>query len=313
MASSLAPEGVPYGGLLLHAFYYGSLGFLVELALYRMRRYRLTRTAWRGVRFGLDGSALKYALIAWLYGLVTLATLGLAYPWQRMATTRYLANNARFGTTCFSFEGSAFPLFLRWSVVMAPALAAGLLFFLVNAELLAYFWSQLRHEVPDLESIIDTLEYFNWQPLGLLLVSAVFRVWYRVGEFRYVVNAVRIGGYRLGSGLKAKSVYKFYFWFYFLFFLCVVAAVIFAEVSGLLDSAIEEDELGLLIGLLVFVSGYWLYGLCKTLFVKISLLALACETLSIQEPEVLGRAVQSTAALPGHGEGLADALDVGGF
>ena len=149
---ALIPEGPRYSGLVLQALYYGTLGFLVQVAVYRVRRYRLTRTAWRGVRFGLEGSAFKYALIWCLYGAVTLATLGLAYPWLRVATTRYFANNARFGTTVFSFDGTAGRLFLRWLVVVAPATAAILLFVLVNAEALADFWSQtpvgVRYSMP---------------------------------------------------------------------------------------------------------------------------------------------------------------------
>ena len=312
----LVPEGVPYSGLLLQALYYGSLGFLVLLAIYRVRRYRLTRTAWRGVRFGLDGSALKYALIGSLYGTVTLATLGFGYPWLRVATTRYFVNNARFGATGFSFEGGALPLFARWLVIIVPALVAVLLFVLVNAEYLANLWRLFPHEDgPDLEPFIGSIigsEYLERKPLILLLVSPVLYVWYRVAEFRYLINAVRLGGHRLESSLKPGPVYGLYFTFYCCVFVTAfIPVVILGEVVRL--RAADDAVLVGLIALFVLVCGYWLYGLCKTLFIKIPLLALACETLSIPEPEVLARAVQSTAALPGHGEGLADALDVGGF
>ena len=43
--------------LVLEALYYLVLFFLIQIAIHRMRRYRLTRTAWRGVRFGLGGSS----------------------------------------------------------------------------------------------------------------------------------------------------------------------------------------------------------------------------------------------------------------
>ena len=65
--------------------------------------------------------------------------------------------------------------------------------------------------------------------------------------------------------------------------------------------------------LLVMGAGYWLFGLAKTLMVKLTLLGSVCETLMLAQPEALERTAQSTATLPGHGEGLADALDVGGF
>ena len=313
---SFIPEGVPYGGLVLQALYYGILGFLVQVAVYRVRRYRLTRTAWCGVRFGLEGSAFKYALIWCLYGAVTLATLGLAYPWLRVATTRYFANNARFGTTVFSFDGTAGRLFLRWLVVVTPALAAIFLFLLLNQEALADFWSRHRGQIPDPPSIVGAAGGLDLAPLGLLLLSAVFLTWYRVSEFRHLVNAVNIGETRLESGLDAGSVYGIQFVFYLFvgfvaFGMSITVGVILAalKVSGVPVSG----ALAVAAGLLGTGAAYWLFGLAKTLMFKIPLLESVCETLMLVQPEALERTVQVTTALPGHGEGLADALDVGGF
>jgi uncharacterized membrane protein YjgN (DUF898 family) len=43
-----------------------------QFAIYRARRYRLTRTVWRGVRFWMDGSGWAYALRAILWGFFVL-------------------------------------------------------------------------------------------------------------------------------------------------------------------------------------------------------------------------------------------------
>ena len=58
---------------------------------------------------------------------------------------------------------------------------------------------------------------------------------------------------------------------------------------------------------------YWFYGFVRMLLVKVTLLTNICGTLSLERQEALDRTVQATAALPRHGEGLADALDVGGL
>ena len=65
----------------------------------------------------------------------------------------------------------------------------------------------------------------------------------------------------------------------------------------------------------ILVSGavYWLFGLLRTVMVKITVLESVCRTLTLPQHQALELTVQSTAALPGHGEGLADALDMGGF
>ena len=54
-----------------------------EFARYRARRYRLTRTVFRGLRFHQDGSGWLYALYAILWWILIIVSLGLAYPWAQ--------------------------------------------------------------------------------------------------------------------------------------------------------------------------------------------------------------------------------------
>src|SRR5262249_38125940 len=68
-----------------------------QFATYRARRYRLTRTIWRGVRFWMKGSGWAYALQAGLWGLLVIVTLGLALPWYRAALERYKMRNSFYG------------------------------------------------------------------------------------------------------------------------------------------------------------------------------------------------------------------------
>ncbi len=50
--------------------------FLIYVAVFRARRYRLTRTQWRGIRGGQSGSSATFALMALGWMLVVLLTLG---------------------------------------------------------------------------------------------------------------------------------------------------------------------------------------------------------------------------------------------
>ncbi|MCH8834883.1 MAG: DUF898 family protein, partial [Proteobacteria bacterium] len=58
---------------------------LIQVAFYRMWRYRLTRTTWRGIRFGLDGSTWRFLGLSVGWSLLSVVTLGMAYPWMRVA------------------------------------------------------------------------------------------------------------------------------------------------------------------------------------------------------------------------------------
>src|SRR5215211_8713233 len=57
------------------------LALFGHFAIYRARRYRLTRTVFRGVRLHQTGSAWLYAVYSMGWLAVTLLTAGLAYPW----------------------------------------------------------------------------------------------------------------------------------------------------------------------------------------------------------------------------------------
>src|ERR1700678_972211 len=99
-----------------------------QFAIYRARRYRLTRTVWRGVRFWMDGSGWAYAVRAAGWGLLTLLTLGALLPWREAALERYKMKHCYYGDLQGSFEGRASELFKRgwkfWLAAIAPLIFA---------------------------------------------------------------------------------------------------------------------------------------------------------------------------------------------
>src|SRR3954467_7328893 len=100
------------------------LALLGQFALYRARRYRLTRTVYRGIRFHQTGSAWRYAVCAiFWWGMIAL-TLGLAYPWAQASLARLKLRNTYYGDLQGHFVGSGWKLFFRgvlfWFVVIGP-------------------------------------------------------------------------------------------------------------------------------------------------------------------------------------------------
>lgn len=112
--------GVPYGLLLFlpKLAHFGvaslmliNLGSVVIVSLFipfavvGARRYRLTRTSWRGIRFGYTGRPLEYAKTFWRESLWLGLTLGIRSPWYRAATWGHLWSRSTFGSRAFSFSG----------------------------------------------------------------------------------------------------------------------------------------------------------------------------------------------------------------
>jgi len=95
-----------------------------QFAAYRARRYRLTRTVWRGLRFWMTGSGWSYAWRSVLWGLLLGPTLGFAYPWRMAALERYKLNHTLYGNLPGRFEATGWELFKRvwwvWLLGLLP-------------------------------------------------------------------------------------------------------------------------------------------------------------------------------------------------
>src|SRR5215207_1743271 len=93
-----------------------------QFAIFRARRYRLTRTVWRGVRFWMSGSGWIYALQASLWGLAMIFTLGLILPWRDAALERYKMQHTHYGELQGSFEGTGGEFFRKgwWLWLLTP-------------------------------------------------------------------------------------------------------------------------------------------------------------------------------------------------
>ena len=145
-----------------------------QFAIYRARRYRLTRTVWRGVRFWMDGSGWLYALHASLWALLAIATLGLALPWRTAALERYKLQHSWYGDLQGRFEGRGWDLFKRiWWLWLASPLAILIFpipFFFAYYKAVEWQWwlSGIRFGEVTVESRLqsDGLQGFYWKVIG---------------------------------------------------------------------------------------------------------------------------------------------------
>lgn len=94
--------------LLLVCFY----GF----AIYRARRYRLSRTVWRGIRAALPGSALAYSGKYLGALILNPMTMGWSRPAMNLILAEQMYNDMRFGNQPFSFRGRSGPLYARYAL-----------------------------------------------------------------------------------------------------------------------------------------------------------------------------------------------------
>lgn len=89
--------------LVFLPIYFG-LFILINFAVYASRRYRMSRSTWRGIRFGMNGSAWSYAWAAIGYGLLNGITFGWYAPASDMRLSRRLWSETLFGNRAFNIR-----------------------------------------------------------------------------------------------------------------------------------------------------------------------------------------------------------------
>ena len=249
--------------------------FLIYVAAYRARRYRLVRTQWRGIRFAQDGSSLRYALLAISWAIVAILSLGMAYPVYRTRLQRYRTTHTFFGDRRFRFEGRAAELMRPWLLAW--------IFFLPTLGL-TYPWYRVRE-----------FRYFA----GKSRCGALsFESGLRTGPVLLIVLVY------LGLSLITLMLA-----FGFVFGILLLPAASEIAAGGL---PIAYMTPGVIVAVLAVVAvTFVVSGLVQLLFFTHPLCLAVCNSLCVIGEEDYRTIAQSRQAMPGRGEGLADMLDVG--
>ncbi len=116
--------------LLIQALFF----LLMGIAIYRARRYRLSRTLWRGIRGGMSGKPKSFAWL-WIWtSMLTWMTLGWFAPQRAIEVQKRLHTETTFGNQSFDFKGDAGPLYPVFAVLWVGCF---ILFFAVIGGILA--------------------------------------------------------------------------------------------------------------------------------------------------------------------------------
>jgi uncharacterized membrane protein YjgN (DUF898 family) len=307
------------------------LGVLGQYALYRARRYRLTRTIFRGLRFTQDGSALVYATRAAAWWLLTALTLGLAYPFQLASLERYKMRHTYYGALPGRFAGAGWKLLLRglplWLLIVAPIALA------IAAFIEAVDWTALSAAVAQGgDNVMGRVEGGN-PALGEVVVFAVLMVVLSVAlaallypvfqaiVLRWWTSGLRFGAIEARSKLRIRQVYgaymRFLWWSLVFTIVLGLLAIPLLILIGVLAGKMPETGAGDIAATLVGLGGYVVAALgYSTIYratVQLSLWQLGGETLQLSGLDLLDHVEARGGASSPLGEGLADALNVGGY
>jgi uncharacterized membrane protein YjgN (DUF898 family) len=258
-----------------------------QFAIFRARRYRLTRTVWRGVRFWMDGSGLSYALRAMGWGVLMVLTLGLILPWREAALERYKMRHSHYGDLQGRFVGKGWDFFKKawWLWLLAP-------FALVLFPLAPFLYAE-----------------------------------FKAIEWRWWISGIRFADVRLESNLRGGAFYGLYWkvigWSLLLSiglgFYIYAAITLVASISGLSFQQMIGPGGSFRAPLLVVLTAIGYVALVLAinvvtrLYLQRDVWARVSASITVHDIETAANVAARGDLASALGEGFADGLDVAGF
>lgn len=282
-----------------------------QFAIYRARRYRLTRTVWRGVRLWMDGSGWAYAARAAGWTLLTVLTLGAVLPWREAALERYKMRHCHYGDLIGRFEGRGSELFKRgwrlWLVAISPFIVA----------ILAALVRHIGGVPPGASGVVGLLSLI-WV-IALPFVYGAFKAI----EWRWWISGIRLGEVSCESDLSSDALHGLYWkvigWFLLILSLFVVYLITCSWwIIGFADMAHLASRLqGSLAMTAATVVGYLGFILAMNVVLRIYLLrdlwARVTASTTVFRLDAAANVAAKGELANALGEGLAGGLDVVGF
>ncbi|MBX9746645.1 MAG: DUF898 domain-containing protein [Hyphomonadaceae bacterium] len=195
----LPPEAI----LLVIPLIYLVMFVLIGAAVFLVRRYQLSRTVWRGVRFEQQGSAWDFGFTTLGYILLTAITFGWFAPAMQLRLERKLWNNAYFGDMKFTYDNSkearTEPVYLSYILAYI-----GIIAFYV-AIFAATYAMQMSAPSPDMIGPSEILTLYA-VAFGGALVLAFFVAWHQAVMVRQITKSISLGDIKLRSLFTAWDV-----------------------------------------------------------------------------------------------------------
>jgi uncharacterized membrane protein YjgN (DUF898 family) len=168
------------------------------LAIVGARRYRLSRSSWRGIRFSFRGSGKAFIRFFFVQSLITGVTLGLWYPVFDTKRYAFLTSNSWFGNRRFDFDGSSFQLFKSFllALILTP-FTLGLCWFWYVAKRRRFFWGHTTFGAARYQYAATGGAILLLMLLNLIIIVATLGLgwpWAKVRSARFLARNLTLVG-----------------------------------------------------------------------------------------------------------------------
>ena len=190
---------LPIVGLLL--FYLLLLAF-IPLAIHGSYRYRMSRTSWRGIRFGYRGDREEFIKLFFKNLLFTILTLGIYGSWMTINIRTYVLSNIKLGDLKFKYVGDGGDyLLLNLKGYFLTIFTLGIYGFWWQKDIFEYFVNNLSLEHNDqkikLKSTATGGDFFSLIFVNLLIIIFTLGLgyaWALTRTFVFMANKIQLDG-----------------------------------------------------------------------------------------------------------------------
>lgn len=276
---------------------------LLLFAQYRARRYKMARSRWRGIRFGMENGAWGYVARAMGYYLLNALTLGLLNPLVTYRLEKYMADRSWYGDAQFMQNG-------RWQDLYAGMkhVFIGLGIIIAGGIMLGVLAASGGVAGAVVGGIAMTVGYV-WLLIGL--------AYYRVYAFNYLTGHKVLDGQvtfaaQLATGRILSIVIVG------TIIIGVLMAVIFAVIAGIVaatTAALASGNINIAVFVVIgvlYLGAFLAAGGLGLVMITQPVIEHAVNNVTVHNADHLDAIQQRAADAGADAEGFADALDVGG-
>lgn len=289
---------------------------LFQYASYRARRYRLSHTSFRGLRFSMTGSGWAYAARAIGWDILTGLSFGLALPWREASLERYRLRHTHFGSLTGDFAATGGALFKRagWLWLVALAGFGGLGLWLAYGTM-QQFAATKQGLTANVSATAPALFMIFCLVFGVVALPL-----YKAIQLRWRLSGMRMGEVALDSDLpKGRVVWAYLKAAAAIFLLLIVFGFAISLLVWIAQPSLVELNSGRLpLGLMAAIAAlYLLFLVCSNILLMrlltYNLWAAAAGSLTVANIAALDAAAAGGAPADQLGDGIADAFDFGGI
>lgn len=202
--------------LAIVILYLGILA-LLPFAIHGSYRYRMSRTSWRGIRFGYRGDRKEFSVNFFKWLFFTILSFGIYSSWMSINMRNYLLGNIRFGDVEFNSEGDGGDYFmLNLKGYFLTIFTLGIYAFWWQKELFEYYINNLSMSKGDKEIALNSTVtgggFLKLAIVNLLIIIGTLGIgyaWVVTRTMKYIFENIEMeGNIDLNLLLQTEENYK---------------------------------------------------------------------------------------------------------